>query len=59
LVVNSLHFTIKDTKFLMVGIFRDKKTDKFDLVKIKNCNTGTYKNIRYDKLQDLLKEWIK
>ena len=32
-----------------------KQTGKFDLVRVKNCSTGTYKNIRYDKLQEMLK----
>ena len=49
-----LYFTIKGTTFKNCGIGRDKK-DKWDLVKIKNCDTGTYKNIRYDKLQTVLK----
>jgi len=52
---NPLYFTINNTKFLQCGIYRDKHSGKFDIVKIKNCNTNTYKNIRYSKLKEILK----
>ena len=52
--MDSLSFKIKGVTYLQSGIYRDVN-GKFDIVRIKNCDTGTYKNIRYDKLQTVLK----
>jgi len=55
MVENTLYFTIKGTKFLQCGIKRKTPHGDFNLVKIKNCETNTYKWVQYDKLQEILK----
>jgi len=53
--MDSLYFTIKGTKFLQCGLKRKTIHGNFDYVRIKNCSTNTYKWIKYDKLQEILK----
>ena len=49
-----LYFTVNETEFKQVGIYRDEK-DSFSIVRIKNCNSGIYKKIKYNKLQEILR----
>lgn len=50
-----LLFNIKGKLFKRIGIERDK-TGAFNLVNVKNCEKGTTKKIRFDKLEKLIKE---
>ncbi len=55
MVDNPLYFKIKGTTFLQCGLKRKDVHSEFEFVHIKNCNTNTYKWVKYDKFLEILK----